>query len=269
MPESYPSRILPLLAAGAVTALVGTAAAAPQPLGLVATDAPQELQCIDGACHGYLSALCLVRDRETPTPGHAYAPLDRSDVKLILTRKDGSIEERPAGDAARFSAHRGYSTVRVDLSRSGTDSSDIASASIVVEPLATLLPEARDGDADPITEAEITHVVEPYRRRAADFFETSGPLSDAARITGYLVNALPEARHTADADVEHAWMRVVSASERKWAPEGVSGARSLLDECKGYYERGQTIDVRGCLALRHQRMMTDINETFWESLAAY
>lgn len=269
MPESPPSRILPFLAAGALVASAGTVGAAPQPLGLVATDAPQELQCIDGACHGYLSAVCLVRDRETPAPGHAYAPLDQRAVKLILTRKDGSIEERAAGDAARFSAHRGYSTVRVDLSKSGGNAADIAAASIVVEPLATLLPEARDGDADPITEAEIANVVEPYRRRAADFFETSGTLSDAARITGYLVNALPEARDAAAPDVEHAWMRVVSASERPWSPEGVSGARSLLDECKGFYERGQTVDVRGCLALRHQRMMTDINETFWESLAAY
>ncbi len=65
-----------VLAALALVVPVTGAAAAPQMLGLVATDAPTPLRCLNGACVAELSAFCLQRWRAIPAAGTAYAAVD-------------------------------------------------------------------------------------------------------------------------------------------------------------------------------------------------
>ena len=79
---------------GIVLSLVigGRASAAPQILGLLATNAPTPLTCNDGICSAQFSAFCLQQHRKSPTAGTAYRPAKRT--ALTLTAVDEVVTRR-------------------------------------------------------------------------------------------------------------------------------------------------------------------------------
>jgi hypothetical protein len=67
-----------LIAAAAIAlfaSTMGRAEAAPQILGLVASDGlPTPMRCRDGACTALLASFCLQQARDAPADGQDYMP---------------------------------------------------------------------------------------------------------------------------------------------------------------------------------------------------
>ena len=60
--------------------LPDAASAAPQALGLVATQEAMPLQCDDGVCVAFLSSFCLEEERNPPESRTAYSPAEGSNI---------------------------------------------------------------------------------------------------------------------------------------------------------------------------------------------
>src|SRR5215510_13624913 len=94
---------------------IGSAAAAPQILGIVASNGALPLTCDEQGCHADLSTFCLQQPRANPGPGQRYELADRSSVTLVGTRSDGEIVRVPAAPYVTFSSDRGFTSVEVAL----------------------------------------------------------------------------------------------------------------------------------------------------------
>ena len=80
--------LLGAFAAIALTLLSGTARAAPQSLGLVATQQPVPLLCDTDRCVAQLSSFCLQRARKAPNHGTVYHVAGGAGTREIpLTRR--------------------------------------------------------------------------------------------------------------------------------------------------------------------------------------
>jgi hypothetical protein len=78
---------------------MGRAEAAPQILGLVASDGlPTPMRCRDGACTALLASFCLQQARDAPADGQDYMPGPAGGLTLIAARPDGSAY-REVGNA--------------------------------------------------------------------------------------------------------------------------------------------------------------------------
>ena len=98
----------------AVAAPLSGAAAAPQMLGLIASNGPVPLSCAGGTCTAELSSFCLQRDRDVPPAGTAYRPVDDTGLTLVATLADGQTRRLPAGDRLRIESERNYTAVAVE-----------------------------------------------------------------------------------------------------------------------------------------------------------
>src|SRR4029077_9675656 len=76
---------------------MGRAEAAPQILGLVASDGlPTPMRCRGDACTALLASFCLQEAREAPADGQVYIPGAAGGLTLIAARPDGSRLALPA-----------------------------------------------------------------------------------------------------------------------------------------------------------------------------
>jgi hypothetical protein len=102
--------------------LAGRAEAAPQILGLVASNGmPTPLDCQGGVCAGYLASFCLQEARDAPTGGQEYTLAPAGGVAVIATRPDGQRLRLPANDLLTLRLHSGFSIVRVSLPQAKLD----------------------------------------------------------------------------------------------------------------------------------------------------
>jgi len=89
--------------------LAGRAEAAPQLLGLVASNGmPTPLQCQSGVCGGFFSSFCLQQYRPAPLIHTEYHLAPPGGLTLVVTRADSTrlrIVTRPSA-AARSIFHR-------------------------------------------------------------------------------------------------------------------------------------------------------------------
>jgi len=243
------------------------AAAAPQILGLVASnDAPISLNCAEGECSAYLSAFCLQETRTAPARGTAYRPAPQSEIALLIETADGRTV-RLATDLLRFSTLIGFTSVRASLPASVV--ADIqrrygtARVLLKIGRGASLLPVENAGDRNPQTAEEIALATGPMRSAAERLFETSGPSSDAARITSRLINELPEATPAQIAAADRFWSENATALAAANA-EGRAEADRIYRGCRVSIESLSLASLKNCLELRHADLMATTNHRFWQ-----
>jgi hypothetical protein len=265
------SHLLAGVFAAALPVGLGSAAAAPQILGIVATNGALPLSCTDQGCRADLSTFCLQQPRANPEPGQQYRLAESGSVTLVGSRADGAIVRLPAGDYITFASDRGFTAVEIDLPPAVTARLGFIAVAVEVAPDASLLPVAVADDPDPQSSDEIALAVGAYRRQGGTFFDASGEAGDAIRLTNRMINTLPwRGRRPADTDGHLIDLALQSSAGLGADPAGVRLARAYHDGCRVKVDVTHHVDsMRSCLQGTHDRLVTNTNVDFWRSLNSY
>jgi len=252
---------------GMLALVPGSASAAPQALGVVASNGVATPLVCDGRgeCSARISAFCLQEARSAPSQGTLYRLADTSAMTLHVARRDGSSFRLPANGYVRIESQLGFTAVKVSLPQTVAAALDAASLSIEVAPNASLLPVETPGDTDPQTPEDIALATGPMRAAAQAIFETPGSAADAARLTTLMINALPPTEEENLALADRLWdATVTDRVKAALSPEGVAAAEQIYDGCKLAVESHTRLSMRECLALRHADLMVTSNRRFWQ-----
>lgn len=257
--------------AAALTFGIGGAAAAPQILGIVATNGAVPLSCTEQGCRADLSTFCLQQPRANPEPGQQYRPTDAGSVTLVGIRTDGEVVRLPAAGYLTFASDRGFTAVEIALPPEAKASLGFATVAVEVAPDASLVPLAVAEDPDPQSPDEIALAVGAYRRQGGTFFDAAGEAGDAIRLTNRMINALPsQGRRPVDTDGHLVGLALQSSAGLRADPAGIRLARAYHDDCRIKVDVTHHVEsMRGCLQGTHDRLVTNTNVDFWRSLNSY
>jgi len=247
---------------------IAPAVAAPQPLGLVATIEPVPLVCEGGGCVAVLVSFCLMQSRLPPEPGDAYRPAPGTEVRIIVTRADGSTGTLDGGPLLRFVAYTGYSSITVAVDQPALEAAaggGVAEAIVEVAPRATLLPLEVAGDPAPLSGDEIALATGTWRQQAEALFDKPNPRSDANRMVARAIGALPE-DEKADGPVAHdaAWRTALAAPARGFTEDGVALGRRMFAACQNTVAQSLRWTLRRCLENRLDQEQRVINQEYWD-----
>ncbi len=252
--------------AALIAALSATqAVAAPQALGVVATDEALPMQCVDGECTTILSAFCLQKDRKPPAHGTAYLPVDNDALTVVVRSRAGETIRLPSEGLVRFATYRGYNAIKASLDETRLAALDPVAVSVEVGPRATMTAVPRADDTDPMSEEEVALITGPLRAAGEAIFERAGEKPDAARLIGAAVNIVSADDDTVAAAGPETW-RKVAARGAGLSDAGVVKARSLFQGCRRQVAHSTGFTMRTCLEMRHRWLMRDINTTYWKAV---
>jgi hypothetical protein len=250
----------------ALLGLGGAAAAAPQVLALVSTDAPVALTCRGEACQARLTTFCLQPERASPAAGHRYHLAAPPALRVTgLTAGGGTM----ALDAALVSiaAERTHLAVRLSLPRAELARHGVEAVQVEVAESATLVPAPEAGDTLPLAEAELATAAGPLRALGTRLVDQDPVRMAAARAMARAANALPGGRlapQAAAAAVAHALPSEVVAALPEAARPFVADAR---DYCLLVAGNDVAQTLRQCLEGEHDSLMSYLNLRFWEAVA--
>jgi len=241
---------------------VGSAWAAPQVLGLTASNAPIPFKCDGDTCTAVAGTFCLQRERVIPTWGAPYQASHPERLTLALLGRDGTIARIAGGPWIKFSAYAGYTMVRLSVPRTLLATHDATAIAAEIGPGIALEPVPQVGDSNPQSAEELALAIGPMRVAAAHYLDQPSVGTDAARLVAALVNALPEQHGIAD-DHSGLWSSTIADGVAASDPAALAGARAAYDRCR------QQTDIRRCLVSRHREFMEDGNDKFWDETAGY
>jgi len=259
------------LAAAAFLIGVGPAAAAPQILGIVASNGALPLACGSHGCRADLSTFCLQQPRANPDLGQRYELSDVNSVALVGTTSDGRTVRLPAAPCVSFSSDRGFTSVEVVLPPAQLAALGLTAAAIEVERQASLVPEAAANDPSPQSQDEIALALGTYRLKGSKFFNDRGEAADAIRLTNRMINALPpHERQPTDTDGHLMDLALQSDAAALSDPAGIKLARAYHESCKVKVDVTHHVDsMLSCLQGTHDRLVANTNVDFWRSLNGY
>ncbi|NBB82021.1 MAG: hypothetical protein GVY28_01310 [Alphaproteobacteria bacterium] len=256
-----------LLIAG--VAALGPARAEPQMLAVIASVEPVPMTCGNGWCAAEVSTFCLQEDKAVPVNGTAYLPAPSSLDRLVLVAVDdsGQAVRVPAAEIATITSSRGYRAAQIRVDRRALIERGLSVPAVEVGPQVSLVPASKmERAADPAVAAEIDLVTGPLRQLAERFVDDAGARADAARLTGRLVNAIPDDRRGDVDDREALWRDAVagSATAAGSADGAVEMTRHAFERCA---RTGMT-SFRGCLASWHDMYVGPLNRDYWDAAGA-
>lgn len=253
--------------AGAFVAAFGSARAEPQMLAVVASAETLPMTCGNGWCAADVSTFCLQEQKAVPVDGTAYLPAPNSIDRLVLVATDESGREvrLPAAEIATITSVRGYRAARIRVDRRELAARGLDVPAVVVSPLASLVPASVMARAeDPVVAAEIDLVTGPLRAVGDQKVDAAGERADAARLTGRLVNGIPDDRSGDVADREALWQAAVARSET--AADAGDGAVTLAREAFDRCGRTGMTTFRSCLASWHDMYIDPLNRDYWQAV---
>lgn len=264
----YSRFLLAAIAAALMALVAGTAGAAPQALGLVATASPTPLICRDGECAAMFASFCLQQHRIAPYLGTLYRPAGGTEITLVVTTADGGEFRLPGTDHLRFRAGADYTLVRISIDEDKIAALDGVQVAVAVGRHASLAPLAIAGDADPLSRRELATATGPDRRAAAAFFESGDVTTELTRLTTWLINALPEDGRAAADRRNEIWRRAAAAGRAQGIGEdALDRAGQSYRGCASVVGDGTAFNMRGCMIRLHHHRQSKANKTFWRSLA--
>jgi len=252
----------PAAAASLLVALAGSAAAAPQILGLVATLGPVPLVCADGLCAAELTPICLEEKAAQPVRGTIYLPHGGKGLRLVGVRADGTRVRLP-DELMALATARGHTSLQASVPVAALAVHDVASFEVEVARNVTMVPKAIPGDPRPLNEADIALVAGPLRALAARIVDDGGARIDAARLTARVISALP-GHGTVDKPMRQAAWETVSMQAPEVGP-GRAMAKRAFEGCVARTSAG-FYTLRQCLGARHDGFVGRLNTEYWEVL---
>lgn len=252
------------------------AAAAPQILAVLASDAGVSFICLDGRCEARLTTYCLQQFRDSPGYGTAYAPARAEDFVLALT--DAQDRERllPAADYVRFTSARGFMSVSAELPEAALAELGAEAAAIRIAPAAALLPVPVAGDDDPLTEQEVASATEALRRADRGLVDEN-PNAAAAQVLARLSGRLGAMGRYEPRAYAALWQEVSeefigagpagAVGPRDPMARGLPRARERFEACRASWGAAGYAAMGMCLDWRHDELIRDLNFDYWDSQA--
>ncbi len=240
-----------------------TLSAAPQALGLVASNAPVPLTCADGVCSAQFSTFCLQQARDIPGPGTPYHAVGDA-LSLLAVTADGKTQRLDGSAYLTFTSERGHSAVRLGVPERVLAELGAVGATVEVGPRVTLLPVPVPGDADPQTAQDIATVTGPLRELGGRIVDNAGAEADAVRLTGRLINGLPEIGRVGLDVGDPLWREQLSRSDV--GPEAAALADQAYGTCRRRAEAGLYYNLRRCLEQQHDEQLLRLNRRYWRSI---
>jgi hypothetical protein len=242
----------------------GPALAAPQILGLMASNSPIPLSCTDTECTAIAGTFCLQRERDIPRYGTPYSATHAEQLTLALLTRDGAVHRLPGGRWLGFSGYDGYTTVRLSLAKSLLDDVGASAVAVEIGPGVALVPTPQAGDTDPQGADEVALATGPMRIAAGRYLDKPTVDGDAARLVTALLNALP-AHYTIHDDYSRVWQTAITGDiVRTVDPAALPRAAEAYRKCSGSPQF-----LRSCLVYRHRELMEPDNIKFWQETGGY
>jgi hypothetical protein len=260
-------RLSMLLSALALTALLpARAEAASQILGLLASNGvPTPLRCEDGVCRGVVASFCLQQERSAPTLDSKYRLAPGGGLILLARRADGSVLRLSGEDVVAIRIDTGFTSVGISLPEARLKALGAVSAAVEVAPLTSILPEPLAGDPDPQSPQEVAQAVGPVRRLAGEVIDRSNEESDAARVVGLLINALPPERAGGPVGLDQLFHRVLATMRPgRIGAAGFAAAERIAKDCQSFPANSAALGF--CLEVQRNILMGALNQELWESL---
>lgn len=242
-----------------------SALAAPQILGLVATERAVPFTCEGATCTAELTAFCLEEQRKAPFAGRRYSPVDFKLLSLIVTGPGGLKRSVSARGLLRIVAtSRGIAALRVEIDRRVLARFGAAKIAIRVAPNASLLPHPRAGDKNPHGKWEIARIVGPLRAIGTQLVDRAGPGIEAARLVNQTINRLPRRGRANAAQRRNAWSASTAA---RTPPVGRARASTIYRTCARWTANPLTpFSLRGCLEEEHKLLIARLNKRYWDAV---
>lgn len=248
----------------------GTAQAAPQILGLVATGPePTALHCSDGVCSARFTSFCLQADRDAPLLGTEYLIVDERSLQLVVTDADGRTATVPAEDFTIQSVHN-YTAVQINVPEARIRALGGATAALSVASLATLVPKAMPGDPRPQSEEDIALASGDHRKIGDVHVDRGGATAEAASTLMTMINALGT-----DA-IGHQRRRDIAAetgvvegvlAERGVPTDDKELLRERVDLCAGLVANASYRDgMPTCLQTYHDTYVSTLTGRYWDAV---
>lgn len=262
------SRVLALLsvivafASVAAPNAVAAGDSAPQALALVATARPAAVACDRAGCRVRLSSFCLERDRDAPETGQAYR-LAAGALTLVVAGEAG-VRRLPLPAGAQVTADRSHSSVTVRLPAEVAARWPAARLALAVGPMTTLLPLADGRDVDRHDAAQVAAVTGPLRAVGRRIVDDGDERVVAVRLLNQAVNRLPVVTPERGDGGEAIWRQVLAEAP---ARSGRALAGEAFEACHRGTRQGLFYNIRNCLILRHDRLMDDLNQAYWDAVA--
>jgi hypothetical protein len=249
---------------------VGNAAAAPQILGIVASNGALPLACDADGCRADLSTFCLQQSRANPQLGQRYEIADADKVTMLGTKATGETVRLPAAPFMTFASTRGFTSIEVTMSVPTMAQLGLTAVAIEVAPQASLIPTAAGNDPDPQAEDEVDLALGAYRQQGSKYFDESSEAADAIRLTNRMINGLQRTRQATDTDGDLIDSVLKSKAAAVADPAGIKLAQSYHETCVVKVDVTHHVDsMRSCLQGSHDRLVANTNIDFWRSLNSY
>ena len=239
---------------------VNLANAAPQILAAIKTEIPQPMGCEDGVCRVEIATFCLQKDRGGPLPGTLYIPHPDSEFTLVLIGQDGNQTEVPANALIKLKAKRGFTAVQGEIEQAKLLELGASSAALITPADVVLLPAK-----DTVPNEEANHAFKTLLPQADQWFngETENSLQKALtlRLVNSLINETPTLGKLNDTDRKNLWNKVAQNTPQK---PGKFQANEMFDACEWRVEIGRYPTLRSCLEIKHDSLLMDINQRYWQ-----
>ena len=237
--------------------------AAPQILGLIASNEPIPMTCAGGTCTVELSSVCLQEHRPTPPTGTVYRPARGTQITLSVTGPDGMTRRRPVATALTFISLRQFSAVKVSLPEAMVRQLGNGTARLSVGRMASIIPVAIKGDPNPQSAGEISRYTGPLRALAEKAFEDDSERVNATRVLNRMVNRLPEGSTFGIERAASLWQQTVrsdiTAGTQKYLTRAVENCRETL-------RTGVMSDLRSCLGYNHDYLSGENTTNGWQAM---
>jgi hypothetical protein len=247
------------------------AIAAPQILGIVASNGPIPLTCDAQGCRADLSTFCLQQPRANPAFGQEYRLTEGAPITLIGRNAKGQRVSIPAAPYMSFTTARGFTAVEVSLPAATMAELGLETVSVEIGRKATLIPFEDVADANPQSPEEIALATTTIRDKGQQFFDDTSETGDAIRLSNLMMNELPpQGRRPSDTDGHILDAALAAPAGQSAGPAGVELAKSMYLSCVDKTDVTHHVDtMRNCLEGSHDRLVVNTNVDFWNSLNGY
>lgn len=242
--------------------IFGSALAAPQALGLVATYGDIQLNCGAEGCSADFTTFCLQQDRTSPERGTPYH-VGSGEIEVAGLTATGERVQLNPQQSLSLESRRKHMALRMFVAKSTLKQHNLVSVSISVKDNVVLLPKLVAGETNPHSRTEIASLSHSLRQIGSSYVDGDPDRTVAARVLGDVINGLPERGKADPSTREKLWKSAVGRAGSDAPAQGVSRAKGIYQLCKWMAGRG-TPNMRHCLETHHDKFIKYLNSKYWK-----
>ena len=265
-----------------VTALTwsGSAQAAPQILGLVASNGPIPLKCDTFYCAADFSTFCLQQERKGPSRDHKYHAYNGGEgIRVVGLNSSGEVVEVADGSVLDIIAPRGQTVVSMSLPKRLLEKLGVTQVAIEIAPNVSLLPEEKPNDYNGQSEQDIAIATGSLRQLGTKVVDQNKAKVAAADVLNRVITLLPPGNRAASTRIRNSVWGKVAASlpQNDDYRSAITTAKEAFDSCHVHsagsaYARSTSVtgrnsmSLRNCLTVGHDALISPLNKVYWEAV---